>query len=375
MARLVLLAWLAATPASAQAFFEGFETGTSAWIIDAPITGISAMASRPSAHRGAQGLRVSDTETANVSRQGTTLRRPITLNGPAAYTRSWVRVQNAGTAGQTVFLAVSWLQGANDKAAVFWWLDGNGLVAGTEQQGPTGPAGTLTERASTVDGGWHLLETASLGVGSDAGVAAFFIDGEQVARFDPVLSRAQVISLSVGSAYAQGPHTWEADFDDLGIASEPMAQRLTLEVVKQAPRGSCVEVHVGATTSLPAPDGGRADRLAVRSPVSLSISGADGLFADSACSSSVTTPLLTGSERSVFVLAPDGGTITLRAVDAEGDLLASSAATLEGTLDGTDGGTVTEPPPKPQSYFALGCSSAPGAVVLLLAVLLARHRR
>jgi len=375
------MACAASASARAQLFSESFESGdldAGGWSSSTVLAGSTLTLTSLAAHRGQYGLRIQDTGTGMKGVAGTNVSRPLPVLPVAIYSRAWVRMQAWNGQGDGIGL---WGLAAPQKANI-----GSLHAVGVNYQ----TALTLTLQAydaaasyhflSTAtpdvlsDAGWHLVEGATFGVGTDAGFAVEYVDGAEATRVGPVENIPdRDTSLYLGEAYIStggtGNFAGIVDVDDVAVDVLPLPSHLVLDAGGPSVAAGCQRVTLSLAASAPGPDGGAAQNVAAPYDVVARPQGA-AFFSDSQCTlPSATWTLVRGSAAaSLFARFEDAGVTVVTATQTPSpDFLPAQLAL-----------TVLPSDSASRSDYALNCGVADGGAVLsaaLLLLLAARKRR
>lgn len=346
MPLLVLVSLLAAPPASD----ESFEQGLGSWN---PF-GVDAMhaltRSSAAAHRGSFGLRFVD-GVVNEGRYGPVVSWPVPTalaSGPL-YLRVWGRF--SGVANQSVGVQFANAHRLQPGAAVMALSylaspprisnEGNGLDdAGTVANSGFGP-----ELAD--DGGWHLYEYRTSGVGAQGLEYATARDGVVLVDAPaPLSSRGVFEYLEVGFVFSYGDRfAGTLDVDDLRTSGAPLASRLRLEGKSAASEGECVAVRVSLVDSW---DGGVVE-AAIDHDLMVTVNDGPAAPNNLSCAGALALPQVPSQATStvIIVRASDAGTMRVRVesidligaeltvtVEADGGVMAPDSSVDAGVDDG-----------------------------------------
>ncbi|NOK33743.1 hypothetical protein HMI49_11090 [Corallococcus exercitus] len=352
-------------PAQAsEGFADDFETGTllpedtppGRWD-DSGVVGANTLTNGAAgAHRGRFGLTVVDRATASGSQAS--IHANVTPLTSEVHVRTWLRMRAVGAVGSAVIM-----QGLPALVELRLLAPGPGWELSLRN----GASRTYVSLhgAKVEAERWSLVELRVRGLGTASAEARLWVDGvEQGSGLTGLDLRddANVVdTVMVGEPWSDtGTFTGSLDFDDVRVSNAPMASRLELRRPVTEGAKDCLAVDLSlraSSTGAPAPAPYDAD-------VALAVQSDAGRFhADADCDSPVTRVVLpTGaSERRVY-FRPQGtaGTVTWEASHA--DFLPASLTVDVEALPSEDngGGPWTTD---------LGCTSAPGAVLALPALL------
>ncbi|MBL8954573.1 MAG: hypothetical protein JNK82_27585 [Myxococcaceae bacterium] len=375
---------LTSLPAQAQLLEQPLEAllpdgGLTGWRLegDAPGAGGHIRIEAAAAHRGSFGLRFTDDGSAARLGPGPRLGTTFSFSSPQLYSRVWLRAAVVGGSGNTRAFWSQWAtaQGGPNNAHSFQISARGEVTAGEQGVLPDGGSrGRDDPTGFKLDGGWHLLEAATFGAGSDstAGVTLYRFDGLDAGRHSGVSAWAdRFVGFSLGSAYAFGTFGAQLDFDDVRVSTQPLATRLALRVDGPLVARACNPVVVSLQASMPAPDGGEAAEVTATAPVLLAVGGAL-LYADDGCTEPLDggATLATGAARlTLFVAPPIAGAYTLTARQRDGlpDFFDAELLTTAMEPD-ADGG-------EPVNLYALRCGAGPGGLLVAALLLLVNRAR
>ncbi len=353
---------LSSLAADAQPFAQDFEAGSfGAWQLH-PATGQTASVTSAAAHRGALGVRFTDTETTINSNPGTYLYLPLEMTMVDVYERGWARVEFSG--GRTLIFGVSWQPTGGGANGVTY---DQGELHGAEQPAlANGGAGYANEPLNFTadDAGWMLIEGATLNRGAGNATMMYAVNGQELRRVTGQSAYSSAYdSFNIGQVYSNGPLLGHVDFDDVRADSQPMPSRLKWAVIEAAVAQHCTEVKIELSSSWVGIDGGLIDQQPAPYDLDLALTGTP-FFTDPACATPAATPVLAKSQTTLplFIRPTSGGPVQLHVANPDfisGDLKLD--VTEASTADGGSGQA---------SYYAIHCSSANGGLQIGAALLI-----
>ncbi|MBN8233284.1 hypothetical protein JYK02_37790 [Corallococcus macrosporus] len=349
---------------ASEGFADDFETGTllpedtppGRWD-DSGMVGTNTFTSGAAgAHRGRYGLTVVDRATASGSQAS--INANVTALTSEVHMRTWLRMRDVGAVGSAVVM-----QGL--PALVELRLLAPGPAWELALRNGSGRTYVSLHGAKVEAERWSLVELRVRGMGTAAAEARLWVDGiEQgpgLTGLDLRDDANKVDKVVVGEPWSDtGTFTGFLDFDDVRVSDAPMASRLELRRPEAEGAKDCLAVDL----SLRASSTGTLAPAPYDTDVSLAVEGDKGGFhTEKDCDSPVTRVRLpTGTSERRMYFRPQGpaGTVTWQASHAD-FLPASLTVDVEALPSDADGGGpwTTE----------LGCTSAPGAVLALPALL------
>lgn len=249
----------AAGPFDGGSFFDDAETGTALttdlpagnWSSKGEPGGNTVGASAAAAHRGAFGQRLTDTTGGNAAGVQGELRASLATGQqwPTFFTRAWVRVNGNLNGGNLVLMAVD---GNHRSVSVYIEPNGTLTLAGYDTNNVFNNEKT---DAGCADGGWHLVELAGRGYGSDGGEQLLWLDGDLVtSKSGRDWPDVTIGSFAVGEIFTnQRAFVGSIDFDDVATSLSPLASALEVAAVPVTDAGACIAVSVRLVNSV---DGG-----------------------------------------------------------------------------------------------------------------------
>jgi MYXO-CTERM domain-containing protein len=208
-----------------------------------PRQGVAIAASAAAAHRGAFGLRVTDTDPSDGGGAGTAVQRTFSAGVTGTlYLRFWMRVTPDASAGDGTFFfagfqGVSSGIGGSDSASTFSIINDGFDSANNYFRYPAGTMSTST---------WHLIEL-TLDSSAATSTDQLRIDGVTVLWSPPIdRSGFSATGVRVGEGYAdRHDFVGTLDFDDYRSSATPMASALSLAIANPRPTaGDCVPLTV-----------------------------------------------------------------------------------------------------------------------------------
>jgi len=373
---------------------ESFESGdldAGGWS-SAAVTGVTVTVDPAAAHRGQFGLRTVDSETTLESTPGATVAVSLPDLPSALYSRFWVRIPSRqgdqAFEFMSLFASGTTAQGTVETVDVSSTGD---LVLIAQPLDLTGAVGYAAQSSTVVmsDGGWHLLEIAAFGLGSDAGLLVSYADGAEAARISGIPawehSAAQLLlGETWASTYVAQNFTGIIDMDDVRVDVSPLASRLVLTARASVLAGQCAPLSVALAATAALEDGGAVSNVPAPYAVSFEVAGVP-VYSDAQCNQALTTPVLASQSAGTTVYArfSDAGALTVTVAQVPpADFLPSTLALSVSAADGgVDAGGTLAPdggvPTVEESYYAMHCgvaSNSPCAVTLLVALWWVRRR-
>ncbi len=224
--KAMALAVLVSSAASAQvAFSDDFETGTltaaevpaGKWSsLFLPVTTDVLSTSPMAARAGTFGLRLVDATggTGSTALSGAELNIPA-YSGDLTLT-FWMRVVATNNSG-TVFPAI--IHGTVTSSSIAEvGLISPGPTVTLQGRDLTG-AQTQTPTSLSLDGGWHLFELKTVGVGTDAGVRSLTVDGTPLVTESVDWSGVQLVRFELGEGFGSRSWLGTLDFDDVSATA------------------------------------------------------------------------------------------------------------------------------------------------------------
>lgn len=242
-------------------FADGFETGT---LVQSDATpgqwdgldqrpGVELLARAEAAHRGAFGLRVTDTDASPQPGDVGSLYWAPSGAEDNVFLRAWVRVMPSSTSGNTVLLQLlSDMPQQQSLCDVAIMMPGAQVYfSGSDSPGSQS---SFLSGVSVSDGAWHLLECGLMNIAANVGLRRVWVDGQQVAEASsPTVQgpRLRVTELQAGQPWAQdNSFTGTIDIDDVRTSGTPPASTLLLSTISGPfSPGQCILLSLHFTDS------------------------------------------------------------------------------------------------------------------------------
>lgn len=303
------------------AFADDFETGT-VLTSDAPAgkwdarfvaNGANAIvASAAAAHRGGFGLRVTDGRNTGGGGPEVNVYRDFPASGGDFHARFWVRLATTNGLGGAWHLE-------HRQASTNYLVQLSSNVA-TNQVTMMGDTATGTTADPTqlgfMDGGWHLVEVATLGVGTTTGTRRLWVDGALRSSGAANYQGFTISGENLGEPNSDDRRFVGAiDYDDYRSGGAPFASHFGIAASPEIQRGTCTPVTVSlrdSASNAPAP----APYLVA---ANVTVSGPGTVYSASDCTNPVTSvPIpLSATQASVYFgsLTAGVGTLTVSHLD------------------------------------------------------------
>ncbi|MBK7861319.1 MAG: hypothetical protein IPJ65_22445 [Archangiaceae bacterium] len=300
----------------------GTETPAGAWQAMSGATPNTLTLTSAAAHRGAFGLRSHDEDAAAASGYGHAVKRATAARDGDLYLRLWLRRSALTATGSIIPL---------------WVIGAPFVPPGANQLLLISPTGELeclgfdargmnssTRATVTLRPDWHLVEVATLGMGTSRGERVLWLDGVELTRKSLIdWSGGSFREVALGEPWANDA-AWvgDLDFDDVRWGAAPLASKLALDVSGVGATSGCAPLAVRLLDS-----SGQAAPADDDTPVALTLGGAPlTVYSDRECAAELDAPALPrGASGRWFFWRETGIEAQLRAESA--DFLPAAAAT------------------------------------------------
>jgi hypothetical protein len=352
-----LLLWAHAALAQS-AFFDDFDDGgLSQWTNQFNPATVPYGAGIPDAGLIGNGFRVNDDSVATGSGSTMYLQHDGAGTGDQ-YVRAWVRLTPTSAMGTAHPMMIH--NAAGDTIVELIW---DQSAQQFFMQCFDSAGGSTYDPVAGDDGGWHLLELANVGAGTDAGTCAAAIDGVIGAREDARdFTGLAYGAVLLGEAWGELRFTGVLDFDDYRAGAAPLPSRIKVDLPSTADAGACVAARLEVQATFPG---------AVAAPVEplpVVLHGASA-FDDSQC---------TRPSAPLALAASAGQPEFFARFDAPGiaDVWAETPDLLPLHSSVTVNAAEHTTPPEPGVYIVrCGCHEAAGPLLGAAALVWARFRR
>ncbi len=338
------------------------------------------------AHEGLGGLRVTDDGTGSAGVSGY-LQANTTATGDR-YLRFWFRPAALSRGGPAHVSAISGdIAGSTLIDAVYTPDAGTVVFGCMRRQGSSSQYAGAVGTASVAASSWHLVEYAALGVGSNRGVCAAWVDGVALAPITGINWNAlNLTSFFVGEHYRDAPFTGSYDIDSVAVSVTAPASGLRFSVDGGSdagwPVGACVPISLTLVNSQDA--GPTAASSAITVPLTTGAGLTVALTCQGAPVSSVQVPVGVNSIALSAVASQSGivqlqsqsidllnDQISLSIIEAPADAGLPDAGPPDGGASdaGVADGGVTQPP----LSVGCGCQGAPSGLGWLTGLAILRR--